>query len=286
MTTSSHERRAIISLVFAAALFSLGGVLIKLVDLPAFAVAGGRSAIAAIIILIYIRRPKFTWSATQIGCAVAYACTVLTFVIANKMTTAANAILLQYTAPVYIAILGAWFIGERTRLLDWITIVLVLMGMVLFLLDGLSAGNWAGNLVALSSAFFYALLTLLLRKQKNDSPFESVLLGNILTAVVGLPAMIGHVPSRNSIIGLLLLGIFQLGFAYVLFANASRYVTALEMVLVTVIEPILNPLWVVLMIGEKPSVLAMIGGVIVLGAVVGRGILSSRGQNKSATVNV
>ncbi len=286
MTTNSHERRAIISLVFAAALFSLGGVLIKLVDLPAFAVAGGRSAIAAIIILIYIRRPKFTWSATQIGCAVAYACTVLTFVIANKMTTAANAILLQYTAPVYIALFGAWFIGERTRLLDWITIVLVLMGMVLFLLDGLSAGNWAGNLVALSSAVFYALLTLLLRKQKNDSPFESVLLGNILTAIVGLPAMIGHMPSRNSIIGLLLLGIFQLGFAYVLFANASRYVTALEMVLVTVIEPILNPLWVVLMIGEKPSVLAMIGGVIVLGAVVGRGLLSSRGQNKSATVNV
>ncbi len=278
MTTSSQERRAVLSLALAAVLFSTGGLLIKLVDLPAFAVAGGRSAIAAIIILIYIRRPKFTWSATQIGCAVAYAGTVLSFVVANKMTTAANAILLQYTAPVYIALFGAWFIGERTRLLDWITIALVLCGMTLFLLDGLSAGNWAGNLVALGSAVFYALLTLLLRKQKDASPFESVLLGNIFTAIVGLPAMIGHVPSRNSIIGLLLLGIFQLGLAYVFYASASRHVTALEIVLVTVIEPILNPLWVVLTIGEKPSLLAIIGGVIVVGAVVGRGIISSRGK--------
>lgn len=278
MTTSSQERRAVVSLALAAVLFSTGGLLIKLIDLPAFAVAGGRSAIAAVIILLYMRRPKFTWSATQIGCAVAYSATVLTFVVANKMTTAANAILLQYTAPVYIALFGAWLVGERTRLLDWITIAVVLCGMTLFLLDGLSAGNWAGNLIALSSAVFYALLTLLLRKQKDTSPFESVLLGNILTAIVGLPAMIGQVPSRNSIIGLLLLGIFQLGFAYVLFANASRYVSALEMVLITVIEPILNPLWVVLTIGEKPSILALLGGVIVVGAVIGRGVLSSRLQ--------
>ena len=123
-------------------------------------------------------------------------------------------------------------------------------------------------------------LTMTPNKRAGASPFESVLLGNILTAVVGLPAMIGHVPSRNSIIGLLLLGIFQLGFAYVLFANASRYVSALEMVLITVIEPILNPLWVVLTIGEKPSFLAMIGGAIVLLAIVGRGIINTRAERK------
>lgn len=278
MTTAPERRRAIIFLVVAAILFSSGGLLIKLVDLPAMAVAGGRSAIAAVIILLFIRRPKFTWSATQILCAVAYCGTVVFFVIANKMTTAANAILLQYTAPVYIALFGAWFVGERTTLRDWVTIGLVLIGMTLFLLDGLSAGNWAGNLFALLSAVFYAFLAMLIRKQKDASPLESVLLGNILTAIIGLPFMIGHLPSRTSMVSLILLGVFQLGIAYVMFAKGARHVSALEIVLISVLEPILNPLWVVLTVGEKPTSLALLGGIIVLGAVVGRGVLSNRLQ--------
>ncbi len=281
MTTVPERRRAILYLLCAAFLFSTGGLLIKLVQLPALAVAGGRSAIAAIVILLFIGRPKFTWSATQIGCAVAYCGTVLFFVIANKRTTAANAILLQYTAPVYIALLSSWLLKERTTALDWATIGLVLIGMCLFLLDGLSAGNWGGNAFALLSAVCYALLAILLRKQRDASPFESVLLGNILTAIIGLPAFWGPVPSTNSVIGLVLLGVFQLGFAYVLFTKATRHVTALETTLLTVIEPILNPLWVVLTVGERPSLLALIGGVIVLSAVVGRGILSSNAVRRA-----
>lgn len=278
MTTAPERRRAIIFLVIAALLFSTGGLLIKLIQLPGLAVAGGRSAIAAIVILLFIRRPKFTWSATQIGCAIAYCGTVMFFVLANKNTTAANAILLQYTAPVYIALLSYWILKERTTWLDWMTIALVLSGMLLFLLDGLSAGNWLGNIYALISAVAYALLAMLLRKQRDESPFESVLLGNILTAMIGLPAFFGQVPNANSVIGLLLLGIFQLGLAYVLFTKGTKYVSALEVSLITVLEPILNPLWVVLTIGERPSILALIGGVIVIGAVIGRGILSSRFQ--------
>ena len=278
MTTAPERRRAIIYLIIAALLFSTGGLLIKLIQLPGLAVAGGRSAIAAIVILLFIRRPKFTWSATQIGCAIAYCGTVMFFVLANKNTTAANAILLQYTAPVYIALLSYWILKERTTWLDWMTIALVLSGMLLFLLDGLSAGNWLGNIYALISAVAYALLAMLLRKQRDESPFESVLLGNILTAMIGLPAFFGQVPNANSVIGLLLLGIFQLGLAYVLFTKGTKYVSALEVSLITVLEPILNPLWVVLTIGERPSILALIGGVIVIGAVIWRGILSSRFQ--------
>jgi drug/metabolite transporter (DMT)-like permease len=276
MTNATDRRRAIIFLVIAAILFSTAGFLIKLVQLPALAVAGGRSAIASLVILAYMRRPKFTWSVTQIGCAIAYCGTVLFFVMANKMTTAANAILLQYTAPVYIALFGAWFLGERTRMLDWFTIGLVLLGMTLFLLDGLSTGNWPGNIVGLLSALCFAFLAMLLRKQKDASPFESVLLGNILTAVIGLPALISSQPDRNSLIGLLLLGVFQLGIAYVLFTLATRYVSALEIVLIPVIEPILNPIWVALTVGETPTILSLIGGIIVLAAVVGRGVSSSR----------
>lgn len=276
MTTASERRRAVLLLLGAACLFSTAGFLIKLIELPALAVAGGRSAFAALFILVCIRRPKFTWSKAQIGGALAYCGTVVFFVMANKTTTAANAILLQYTAPMYIALLGSWLLQERTRALDWATIGLVLIGMVLFLLDGLSAGNWVGNLIALFSAFCYALMTILLRKQKDTTPYESVLLGNLLTALIGVPSLVMAKPNLNSWLGLLLMGFFQLGLAYVLFAQATRHVTAMEIVLITAIEPILNPIWVALTVGERPSLLAMIGGLIVLGAVVGRGLIGSR----------
>lgn len=276
MTTAPERRRAIWFLVIAAILFSTAGFLIKLVQLPALAVAGGRSAVAAIVIWAFLRRPKFTWSALQIGCAIAYCGTVLFFVIANKTTTAANAILLQYTAPVYIALFGVWVLGERTRLLDWVTIGLVMVGMILFLLDGLSVGNLLGNGFGLLSALCFAFLAMLLRKQKDSSPMESVLLGNILTAIIGLPSLAMSQPDAKSLLGLLLLGVFQLGIAYILFTKATQHVSAIEIVLIPVIEPILNPIWVVLMVGERPSILALIGGLIVLGAVVGRGVLSSQ----------
>jgi drug/metabolite transporter (DMT)-like permease len=276
MTTAPERRLAVWLLLGASCLFSTAGFLIKLLPLPALVVAGGRSVFAALFILACIRRPQFTWSKTQLGGAVVYCAMVVFFVLANKTTTAANAILLQYTAPMYIALLGSWLLHERPTRADWVTIGFVLIGMVLFLLDGLSVGNWLGNIVALLCAFCYGVLTILLRKQKDASPYESVLLGNILTAVVSIPALFAARPSLQNWLVLALMGMFQLGLAWVLVAKATRHVTAMEIVLIGAIEPILNPLWVVLIVGERPSLLAMIGGVIVLSAVVGRGIISSR----------
>lgn len=277
MTTAPERRLAVWLLLGASCLFSTAGVLIKLLPLPALVVAGGRSAFAALFILACIRRPKFTWSKTQLGGAVMYCAMVVFFVLANKTTTAANAILLQYAAPMYIALLGSWLLHERPTRADWVTIGFVLVGMVLFLLDGLSVGNWLGNLIALLCAFCYSVLTILLRKQKDGSPYESVLLGNILTALVSVPSLVMTKPSLHHWLILALMGMFQLGLAWVLVAKASRHVAAMEIVLISAIEPILNPLWVVLIVGERPSLLALIGGVIVMGAVVGRGIISSRG---------
>jgi drug/metabolite transporter (DMT)-like permease len=276
MTTASERQRAILYLLGASLLFSTAGFLIKLIQLPALVVAGGRSAFAALFILAFLRRPKFTWSQTQIGAAISYCGVVLFFVMANKMTTSPNASLLQYTAPVYIALLSSWLLAERITRRDWLTIGAVLIGMALFLFDGLSAGNRLGNVIALISAVCYALMTILLRKQRDASPYESVLLGNLLTALIGLPAMFGHRPTWRDLLWLSLVGVFQLGLAYVLFVKATRHVTAMEIVLITAIEPILNPLWVLLLLGERPSLLAMIGGAIVLGAVIGRGVLGSR----------
>jgi len=140
--TTENERsvrsKAIIYLIGAAVLWSFGGVLIKMVSMNPLGIAGMRSAIASLLILAIIRKPRINWSFAQIGGAFAYAATVILFVAANKMTTAANAILLQYTAPVFVAVLGAWLLKEYPKSYDWITMILVLGGIVLFFLDELS----------------------------------------------------------------------------------------------------------------------------------------------------
>ena len=271
-----QRRQAIIFLLIASVLWSLGGLLIKLIEWNALAIAGMRSAIAAIVLLFYLRRPKFHWSATQVGGALAYACTVVLFVIANKLTTAANAILLQYAAPIYVALFGAWFLGEKASRLDWLTIFFVIGGMTLFFLDELSGGGWWGNIFAIISGISFAWLVLFLRKQKDGSPFESVLLGNVIAALVGLPFMFESMPDAKSSLGLLLLGVFQLGFSYIFYAAAIKHVSALEGILIPVLEPLLNPIWVFLLVGETPGRWAVVGGVLVLGVVTARGILMAR----------
>ncbi|MCG3118087.1 MAG: hypothetical protein ALAOOOJD_00221 [bacterium] len=276
-----QKRQAIIFLIIASVLWSTGGLLIKLVHWNSLAIAGMRSAITAVVLLIYLRRPQFHWSPAQIGGGLAYAGTVILFVLANKMTTAANAILLQYSAPIYVALFGAWFLGERTHRLDWITIALVIGGMTLFFFDDLTGSGWWGNLCAMFSAVTFAWLVLFLRKQKDGSPFESILLGNVIAALVGLPFMFDTMPAAKSWLGLLLLGVFQLGLAYIFYAAAVKHVSALEASLIPVLEPLLNPLWVLLFLGETPGWWAAVGGMIVLGAVTARGILMARTKSVS-----
>lgn len=269
-TPGFERKRAVLFLVLCAAMWSLGGLLIKMVAWNPVAIAGSRSAIAALAMLAVIRRPRFNWSFAQIGGAIAYAVTVILFVTANKLTTAANAILLQYTAPIYVALFGAWFLGERASWLDWATLAAVLGGMVLFFLDKLSVAGMLGNIVAIASGVALAGLALFLRKQKDGSPMESILLGNALTALIGLPFMLKSSPGSAGWLGIVLLGVFQLGLPYILYALAIKHVTAIEAVLIPVIEPILNPLWVFLVVGEAPGTLALAGGAVVLAAVTFR----------------
>ena len=278
MTDPAHQKS--VGLLLAAALcWSLGGVLLKSVDWPPLAVAGGRGLIAAgFLLAVRGRTLRFTWSPLQLGTAVAYAgCTVL-FAAANKLTTAANAILLQYTAPVWVALFGAWLLGERASRADWYTIAAAFVGMAIFLYDGLRLHDLAGILVSIASGVCFAAMILLLRKQKDGSPIESVILGNVLGFLAGLPAMLsaGSLPPGRSLLALLLLGVVQLGVPYLLYVRAIRHVTALEAVLIPVIEPILNPLWVMLALHEQPSPLALLGGAIVLGAVTLRATASIR----------
>ena len=280
--TFKHHPLSVIPLVVTAVLWSTGGVLIKLIDWNPLAIAGMRSAIAALLILAVVRKPKFNFSFMQVGGAISFSATVICFVYATKLTTAANAILLQYTAPVYTALFAWRFLRERTSWVDWATIAVVFGGVALFFLDDLSRGGYMGNILALMAGVAHAWLGLFLRKQKNASPTESILLGNILTAVVGLPFMFGVRLSMLDWTGLSLLGVFQLGISYVLYAYAIRRVRALDAMLIFMIEPILSPIWVFLVVGESPGRWALAGGAVVIISVTIRSIYAlGRGGSAS-----
>jgi drug/metabolite transporter (DMT)-like permease len=277
-----ERSKAILFLLSSAILWSSGGLFIKMVSWNSVAIAGLRSLIAMVVIVVYIRHPRFTWTFPQVGGAVAYAITVTLFVIATRLTTAANAILLQYTAPVYVAFLSAWMLQERPQWFDWLTVGMLLGGMTLFFLDYLAPGGLLGNVLAILSGISFAFLVLFMRKQKNESPFETVILGNLFAGIIGLPFMFGSMPDARSWIGLFFLGVIQLGLSYVLYSKAIKHVTAIEAILIPGIEPILNPIWVFLILGERPGKWALIGGLIVLILVTLRSLIGIRRRDLSS----
>lgn len=276
----NDRTRSVIFMIIAALMWSTGGLLLKSIKLNAMAIAGTRSFIASLLMLAVIKKPNLEFNRYKIGSAITYAATMVLYIIANSLTTAANAIMLQYTAPIYVALLGAWFLKERTTKLDWITIFLAVGGMYLFFIDDMSSGGMIGNICAILSGISFAFMVMLLRKQKNESALELIFWGNLLTAIIGLPFTAGSAPDLSSLIALVLLGVFQLGLPYILYSYAITHVSALEAVLIPILEPILNPIWVFLVLGEAPSPWAFAGGFIVLTAIVGRSVITTNTKPK------
>ncbi|MDT8902500.1 DMT family transporter [Anaeroselena agilis] len=262
--------RAIILLVITAVLWSSSGLLIKAVDWHPLAISGVRSLVAAAVIRFAFRRQPLNLSKVQITGALGYAAMVTLFVSANKMTTAANAIVLQYTAPIWVALFGAWFLKEKATILDWATIGLVFGGMTLFFQDQMEAGHLLGNLLAVGSGISLAVMALAMRSQKDASPFGSVLLGNTLAFLFGIPFLFHGNPGLGGLSAIVFLGIFQLGFSYVLYSLAIKHVTAIEATIITMIEPVLNPIWVFFLLGEAPGPWSLTGGAVILAAIVAR----------------
>jgi len=277
---ATDHKKALLLLAAAATMWSLGGLLVKLIDWNPMAIAGMRSAIAGLTMYLMTgRRPRFSWSANQLGGAVAYVGTVTFFVVATKLTTAANAVLLQYTAPIYIALLSYWFVKERTTRFDWIIVALTIGGMLLFFIDDLELGTFWGNSFGVLSGVSFGLFILCMRRQKDGSPMETVIIGNGLTALVCLPFMFDSPPDLRGWISLALLGTLQLGLPYIIYSITIKHVTALEAVLIPVIEPILNPVWVFLAIGERPGLWTLAGGAVVITAVTAHSIVRSSRQH-------
>lgn len=271
----SQRKKSILFLIAASVLWSTGGILIKLVDWNPVAISGTRSLIAGFLILAYLGKPKLKWSWTLVLGSLTYASTVILFVVANKLTTAANTILLQYTAPIWVALLAGWILKEKIKWYDWASIAVTLLGMTLFFREGISGGNFLGNIIAVFSGVGLAGVVIFLRLQKDGDPIETVLVGNFVTFIIALPFIFtSGPPSAKSLMGIALLGVFQLGCAYLFYALAIKHVSAIEAILIPVIEPLLNPVWVFLFIGEKPGTWTLIGGSVVVASVTARSLIA------------
>ena len=256
---------AVVQLILAGVLWSLGGILIKQIPLNPMAITSARSAISALVFLAYLKfKPKFTFSRSQIAGALCYVGTVSLFVGANKTTTAANAILLQYGAPGYVAFLAYFILGEKPNRWDILAVIGIALGMMVFFAGDVSAGQALGNVLAIVSGMTFAGLVVCLRLQKGGAQLETVLLGNIMAFAVGAPFLFAG-PSVLPYAGpVLLLGVFQLGIPYVLYSLAAKNVTALDLIIIPTIEPILNTIWVFLGTGEAPGLFSVIGGLVVI----------------------
>ncbi len=276
-----EKLKAIFFILLAAALLSTGGLLLKLVDLPPMTIAGSRAIISTMVVWLYVKKPKFTFSKAQLSGALCYSLMVIGFIVANKLTSAANAIILQFSAPIWVAIMGVFILKEKIKWYDVLAIVFVAIGMLLFFVDDVGGGNFAGNIVAVLSGVALAGVTISLRFQKDESPVETTLLGHIFTALVGFPFIFGVVFTPLDLLGIFLLGAFQLGIAYILYSVAIKHLNALEAILFMFLEPILNPIWVFLAIGERPSNLSLIGGAIVLLTIIIRSIISNKEEVKA-----
>lgn len=268
----------------AATLWSTGGVGVKIANAEPLVIAGVRSAFALAFmggvlavtlrrrgeageLFALLRRP-LVWAA-----AASYALMVVMFCLSARRTTAANAIFIQYTGPVYVALLSAKLLGEKPSAGDFASVAASIVGMALAFGGELGGGRMEGNVLAMLSSFGFAGLPLLLRVEEQRraaplGPLVAMSLGNVIAALVALPATIAHPPEdARTWIVLALLGTLQIGLPYVFYGMAVRRLRALESSLLAMIEPVLSPIWVLLATGERPSVMAAIGGGVIICAV-------------------
>jgi drug/metabolite transporter (DMT)-like permease len=271
-------RAAILAVAAAALLWSSGGLFIKLAPMPAMAVACGRSLIAGVFYLVLLR-PNLR--AARWTTAAAYAGCIVSFVTATRLTTAANAIFLQYTAPAYVLLLSPWLLREKLRAIDLWCVLLSLAGMSFFFVDKVEAGQTLGNVLGIVSGVFFAFNIVLLRRDRGDA-LASMTLGNLIAAAATLPFALGSFSLTPMGAGVLLyLGLIQLGLAYWLFARGVKLVPAAEASIICMLEPIFNPVWVLLGTGERPGPWAIAGGGVVIAAVALRTAVPQRASTTS-----
>jgi drug/metabolite transporter (DMT)-like permease len=257
-------------LLAAAVLWSTAGAAIKSIRLDAIQIAGARSLVAAAFLLLAVRETRARPDRRVLLVSAAYAVTVVLFVVATKLTTAANAIFIQDAAPLWVLLLSPWLLGERATRGELLAVPIFGLGLGLFFVDELSPGQNAGNLAALASGAAFALCIVGLRTLRERGP-AALAWGNLLAAAATLPLWgRGPAPTAGDLALLVYLGVFQLGLAYLCFARGVAGTPAIEASLLILLEPVLNPVWTFLVAGERMGPWAVAGAGVVLVATAWR----------------
>jgi len=260
-----EHQKGIIAIIIAAILWSTGGIFIKLTSLTPMQISFFRCAFAALIFLVVFNKELLKANIFTFINAGLYAAVLILYVIATKTTTAANAVFLQYTAPIYVLIFEPMINKTKYEKINIITIIICILGMTLFFTDKLSSGSIYGNIFALLSGVAFAAFLLGMRKNKKEHQFVSIFYGNIIVVLITLYSIFQiESLSFSNFIMVSYLGIFQVGIAYIVFAYGLKRVLAVEASLISMIEPVLNPVWVLIGYGELPSVTAIFGGIIII----------------------
>jgi len=269
-------RRARLSLLFAAVLWSLAGIFIKFLSLPPLTIVFYRSLFASLFFAFFVRRSIAVPRVALLVSALAYTAAISAFVSANKITTAANAIALQYTAPMFVFMIVHFLFGEKITGASWISLVLGMLGIAVICVGSAGQPDAAGVMIALLSGLLFSIYMVSLRFLKEFNPGTLTFLNNLVCCLILLP-LVGSELSLSLKEGWIVavMGVVQLGIPYWLFSKGLEQISVQEASLIVLIEPVLNPLWVALIVGELPSGATLVGGLCIVGSLAFRYLRSS-----------
>ena len=273
LTDRKRKNRAMLLMVITAAMWSLGGIFIKLISWNPFLIAGVRSGISGSIMALYMAatQTRLKLNRYSLLAGMGLGCSATLFTIANKLTTAANAIVLQYTAPIFILLISAVFFKEKMQKQDILVVCITMGGMVLFFLDQLSPGNLLGNVLGILAGVTLGQMFVMVGRGGDDDAtrMSGILIAHMITLMIGVPVGLPQTEevAAIEILYVIILGVFQLGIPYVLYGIASRDCPPLACSLIGMLEPLLNPVWVAIFIGEVPGPFALAGAVIIIATV-------------------
>ena len=267
----NQTTKGTIAMIATGLLWSIGGIFIKLIPWNPLAIVGLRGLIGGVIMYAYMRvrgiKPIFSKDTLKLAVAMAGVCT--TFVAANKLTTAANAIVIQYCAPVFVLLYIALVQKKKLRPLDIAVVPITVLGVALCFVGQIGKGHLSGDIVAVISSVFFAGMFIFSEGVSEQTRTSGIMQGHFLTALIGLPVLIATHPTftTTTILSILVLGVFQIGIANVLYSIALKNAQLLTCSLLAVLEPLLNPVWVFLFAGENPGFWSLVGGVIVIAVI-------------------
>lgn len=278
MQNISEHSKGLLFVLTAALLWSTGGLFIKLISFSAMQLSFFRCAIAALTFALIFKKRILLINKLSITNSVIYAVVLISFVIATKTTTAANAIFLQATAPIYVLIFEPILTKIKYDRVNIITVGVCIVGMILFFVGKLEPGHLEGNLVALISGITFAAFFLGMKRNDQKYQQSSIFWGNIIVALVCIPFLASlEMITFSDIWMVSFLGVFQIAIAYAFFASGLKRIIAVEASIISMVEPVLNPVWVLIGYGEVPSSYSILGGLIILGAIITRTLYSGSG---------